>query len=33
MITSSRRRPLAHLPAADPDTAEHEIERLLGCLH
>ena len=33
MITSSHRRPLAHLPAADPDAAEHEMERLLRCMH
>ena len=24
---------LAHLPAADPDAAEHEMERLLRCMH
>jgi hypothetical protein len=33
MITSSHRRPLAHLPAADPDAAEHDIRRLLRWLH
>jgi hypothetical protein len=33
MITSSYRPPLAHLPAADPDTAAHAMGRLLRCLH
>jgi hypothetical protein len=33
MITSSHRRPLAHLPADGPDAAEHDIRRLLRWPH
>lgn len=33
IITSSHRRLLAHLRAADPDAAEQEMERHLRCLH
>jgi hypothetical protein len=33
IITNSNRRLLAHLRAADADAAEHEMDRLLRCLH
>jgi hypothetical protein len=33
IISNSSRRLLAHVRAADPDAAEHEVDRLLRCLH